>query len=196
MEPANNEVFMNVLFLMANGFEETEFVTPFDYWQRGGLNVTLASISDSLEVVGAHGLAIKANVLLKDVMARAAASLADFDAVCLPGGGPGVQNLKASAAVADVLRDFDSKGKWIFAICAAPLVLSKAGLLKTRKCTCFPGCEVELDCKQFLTDRVVVDGNVITSRGAGTAEEFAFECLAQAANRETSEKIRKQVVAR
>lgn len=195
---------MNVLFLMANGFEETEFVTPFDYWQRGGLNVTLASISDSLDVVGAHGLAIKANVLLKDVMAGAAAapasqtaaSLADFDAVCLPGGGPGVKNLKASAAVAEVLKSFDAAGKWIFAICAAPLVLSQAGLLKNRTCTCFPGCEVELDCKQFLTDRVVVDCNVITSRGAGTAEEFAFECLAQATDRATSEKIRNQVVAR
>lgn len=185
---------MNVLFLMANGFEETEFVTPFDYWQRGGVNVTLASISDSLNVVGAHSLAIKANVLLKDVMS--AASLAEFDAVCLPGGGPGVKNLRASAAVADTIRAFDAQGKWIFAICAAPLVLSQAGLLKDRKCTCFPGCEDELDCKQFLTDRVVVDGNVITSRGAGTAEEFAFECLAQAVGREISAKIRLQVVAR
>lgn len=175
---------------MANGFEETEFVTPFDYWQRGGINVTLASISDSLDVVGAHNLAIKANALLKDV------NLANFDAVCLPGGGPGVKNLRASAAVADILRKFDDAGKRIFAICAAPLVLSQAGLLKNRKCTCFPGCESELDCKQFLTDRVVVDGNVITSRGAGTAEEFAFECLAHMTERETAEKIRKQVVAR
>lgn len=185
---------MNVLFLMADGFEETEFVTPFDYWQRGGLNVTLASISDSLDVVGAHGLAIKANILLSDLTEEGNLNL--FDAVCLPGGGPGVKNLKASAAVAEVLKNFDEAGKWIFAICAAPLVLSQAGLLKHRKCTCFPGCEVELDCKQFLTDRVVVDGNVITSRGAGTAEEFAFECLAHAADRETSEKIRNQVVAR
>ena len=185
---------MNVLFLMANGFEETEFVTPFDYWQRGGLNVTLASISDSLDVTGAHGLAIKANVLLGDLVTSG--KLAEFDAVCLPGGGPGVKNLKASAAVAEVIKSFDAAGKWIFAICAAPLVLSQAGLLKNRTCTCFPGCEVELDCKQFLTDRVVVDGNVITSRGAGTAEEFAFECLAHAATREISEKIRNQVVAR
>jgi len=185
---------MNVLFLMANGFEETEFVTPFDYWQRGGLNVALASISDSQEVVGAHGLAIKANVLLSDLIAGG--KLSEFDAVCLPGGGPGVKNLKASAAVANILKQFDAAEKWIFAICAAPLVLSQAGLLKNRKCTCFPGCEDELDCKQFLTDRVVVDGKVITSRGAGTAEEFAFECLAQAASREISEKIRNQVVAR
>ncbi len=190
---------MNVLFLMANGFEETEFVTPFDYWQRAGFSVTLASISDSLDVAGAHNLKIKADVLLSELIAGsklADSHLTKFNAVCLPGGGPGVKNLKASAAVADVLKQFDAAGKWIFAICAAPLVLSQAGLLKNRTCTCFPGCEVELDCKQFLTDRVVVDGNVITSRGAGTAEEFAFECLAQAANRELSDKIRHQVVAR
>ncbi|MBR5412495.1 MAG: DJ-1/PfpI family protein [Fibrobacter sp.] len=181
---------MQILFLMADGFEETEFVTPFDYWQRGGLNVTLASISDSLSVTGKCGLRIQADILLKD------ADLAAFDAVTLPGGGVGVKNLAASAAVEATIKQFDAQGKWLFAICAAPLVLSKAGLLKDRKCTCFPGCEGDLICKQFLTDRVVVDGNVITSRGAGTAEEFAFECLAQAAGREISEKIRKQVVAR
>ena len=181
---------MQILFLMADGFEETEFVTPFDYWQRGGLNVTLASISDSLSVTGAHGLCIQADILLKD------ADLAAFDAVTLPGGGLGVKNLAASAAVEATIKQFDAQGKWLFAICAAPLVLSKAGILKDRKCTCFPGCEGDLVCKQFLTDRVVVDGNVITSRGAGSAEEFAFECLAQVAGREISEKIRKQVVAR
>ena len=178
---------MQILFLMADGFEETEFVTPFDYWQRGGLNVTLASISDSLSVTGKLGLRIQADILLKD------ADLAQFDAVMLPGGGLGVKNLAASAAVEATIKQFDAQ---LFAICAAPLVLSKAGLLKDRKCTCFPGCEGDLVCKQFLTDRVVVDGKVITSRGAGSAEEFAFECLAQVAGREICEKIREQVVAR
>ena len=181
---------MQILFLMADGFEETEFVTPFDYWQRAGINVTLASISNSLSVTGAHGLRIQADTLLKD------ADLAQFDGVTLPGGGLGVKNLAASTAVEETIKQFDTQGKWLFAICAAPLVLSKAGLLKNRRCTCFPGHEGDLVCKQFLTDRVVIDGNIITSRGAGTAEEFAFECLAQALDRETSEKIRKQVVAR
>ena len=181
---------MQILFLMADGFEETEFVTPFDYWQRGGLNVTLASISDSLSVTGKCGLRIQADILLKD------ADLAAFDAVTLPGGGLGVKNLAASAAVESTIKQFDAQGKWLFAICAAPLVLSKAGILKDRKCTCFPGCEGDLVCKQFLTDRVVIDGNVITSCSAGSAEEFAFECLAQVAGREISEKVRQQVVAR
>lgn len=156
---------MNVLFLMADGFEETEFVTPFDYFQRGGLKVTTASISSQFEVTGAHHLPIKVDVLLSDLIAQG--DIANFDAVLLPGGGPGVKNLKASSAVAETIKKFDAQGKWIFAICAAPLVLSQAGLLKNRQCTCFPGCEDELDCKQFLTDRVVVDGNIVTSRGAG-----------------------------
>ena len=101
---------MQILFLMADGFEETEFVTPFDYWQRGGLNVTLASISDSLSVTGKLGLRIQADILLKD------ADLAQFDAVMLPGGGLGVKNLAASAAVEATIKQFDAQGKWLFAI--------------------------------------------------------------------------------
>ena len=181
---------MQILFLMADGFEETEFVTPFDYFQRAGFSVALASVSGNLEVTGAHGLKIKANVALAGLDLKA------FDAVCLPGGGPGVQNLKASAAVGDAVCYFNDEDKWIFAICAAPLVLSKAGILVDRTATCFPGCEVELVCNKFVEDRVVVDGNIVTSRGAGTAEEFAFECIAQMGGRELAEKIRKQVVAR
>ncbi len=181
---------MQILFLMADGFEETEFVTPFDYLQRAGIDVALASVSGNTEVVGAHGLAIATDFALSGVDSAA------FDGVLLPGGGPGVKNLKASAEVEKVIHEFNDKGKWIFAICAAPLVLSKAGILTDKTVTCFPGCEGELVCKKFVEDRVVVDGHVVTSRGAGTAEEFAFECIAQLGGRELSEKIRKQVVAR
>ena len=171
---------MQILFLMADGFEETEFVTPFDYLQRAGFEVALASVSGKAEVVGLRGLRIQT----------------DFALSALPGGGIGVKNLKASAEVEKVIHEFNDKGKWIFAICAAPLVLSKAGILVDRTATCFPGCEVELVCNKFVEDRVVVDGNIVTSRGAGTAEEFAFECIAQLGGRDLAEKIRKQVVAR
>ena len=181
---------MQILFLLADGFEETEFVTPFDYLQRAGIDVALASVSGNTEVVGAHGLAIATDFALSG------ADTAAFDGILLPGGGPGVMNLKASAEVANVIHEFNDKGKWIFAICAAPLVLSKAGILTNKTVTCFPGCEGELVCKKFVEDRVVVDGHIVTSRGAGTAEEFAFECIAQLGGRELSEKIRKQVVAR
>ncbi len=181
---------MKILFLMADGFEETEFVTPFDYLQRAGFEVALASVSGKAEVVGLRGLRIQTDFALS------AADTAAFDGVLLPGGGIGVKNLKASAEVEKVVCDFNDQDKWIFAICAAPLVLSKAGILVDRTATCFPGCEVELVCSKFVEDRVVVDGNIVTSRGAGTAEEFAFECIAQLGGRELAEKIRKQVVAR
>ena len=181
---------MQVLFLMADGFEETEFVTPFDYFQRAGFSVTLASVSGESFVTGKLGLKIAADLALKN------ADIAKFDAVFLPGGGPGVQRLKASSDVERVVCDFNDQNKWILAICAAPLVLSKAGLLVDRTVTCFPGCEEELVCNKFVEDRVVVDDNIVTSRGAGTAEEFAFECIAQMGGRELSEKIRQQVVAR
>ena len=181
---------MQILFLMADGFEETEFVTPFDYLQRAGIDVALASVSGKAEVVGLRGLRIQTDFALSG------ADTAAFDGVLLPGGGIGVKNLKASAEVEKVIHEFNDKGKWILAICAAPLVLSKAGILVDRTATCFPGCEVELVCNKFVEDRVVVDGNIVTSRGAGTAEEFAFECIAQLGGRELSEKIRQQVVAR
>ena len=181
---------MQILFLMADGFEETEFVTPFDYFQRAGFSVTLASVSGESFVTGKLGLKIAADLALKST------DIAKFDAVFLPGGGPGVQHLKASADVERVVCDFNDQNKWILAICAAPLVLSKAGLLVDRTATCFPGCETELVCEKFVEDRVVVDGNIVTSRGAGTAEEFTFECIALLGGRYLSEKIRKQVVAR
>lgn len=181
---------MNILVLLAEAFEETEFVTPFDFWQRGGLEVTTASISSSVDVTGSHGLQVKAQTTIDKV------DIADFDAVFLPGGSIGVKNLAASEKVEKVLLDMDAAGKWILAICAAPLVLSKAGLLANRRCTCFPGCEVNLVCKEYSKDRVVVDGKVITSCGAGAAEEFALESLAQMTDRANSETIRKQVVAR
>lgn len=181
---------MRILFLMADGFEETEAVTPFDYFQRAGMEVTLASISENLEVVGAHGLKIKAEACLKDVV------FSDYDGVLLPGGGPGVRNLSASGLVLEAVREFDRGGKWVLAICAAPLVLSRSGILENRRVTCYPGCESELVCKEFLMDRVVVDSRIITSRGAGTAEEFALACIAKLVSPDVSEKVRQQIVAR
>ncbi|MCF0215124.1 MAG: DJ-1/PfpI family protein [Fibrobacteraceae bacterium] len=181
---------MNILFLMADGFEETEFVTPFDYLQRAGMEVYMASISDSTAVQGGHGLVIEADGLLCDLNVDA------FDAVLLPGGGVGVQNLGASQAVLDVVKGFDDAGKFVFAICAAPTVLSKAGVLLNRRATCYPGCETNMNCKEFSTDRVVVDGKFVTSRGAGTAEEFSFAIIEILGGAELKEKIRAQVVAR
>ena len=92
--------------------------------------------------------------------------------------------------------NFFESDRYIFAICAAPLVLSKAGILANLKATCFPGCESDMLCREFSEERVVLDGKVLTSRGAGTAEEFALECIALLGDVSLRETIREQIVAR
>lgn len=179
-----------ILFLMADGFEETEFVTPFDYLQRAGFNVVLASISGNTSVIGAHGLKIEVDILLEN------AEFSQYDAVLLPGGNPGFKNLLASEPVEKTVLEFFESDRYIFAICAAPLVLSKAGILANLKATCFPGCESDMLCREFSEERVVLDGKVLTSRGAGTAEEFALECIALLGDVSLRETIREQIVAR
>lgn len=182
--------FMQILVLLADGFEETEFVVPVDLWRRAGFKVTIASVSGEDIVEGLHGLKVQADVALNKLEPT------DFDGVFLPGGGVGVQNLKASAAVENTVCCLNDDNKWVLAICAAPTVLSKAHVLVDRKATCYPGCEVELVCREFSEDRVVVDGNVITSRGPGTAEEFALKCIATIGGVELANKIKNQIVAR
>ncbi|MBQ5463894.1 MAG: DJ-1/PfpI family protein [Fibrobacter sp.] len=181
---------MQILVLLADGFEETEFVVPVDLWRRAGFKVTVASLSGADLVDGLHGIKIQADVALDKLEPT------DFDGVFLPGGGVGVQNLKASSAVENTICTLNDDNKWVLAICAAPTVLSKAHVLVDRKVTCYPGCEVDLVCREFSEERVVVDGNVITSRGPGSAEEFALKCIAVIGGAELAEKVKKQIVAR
>jgi 4-methyl-5(b-hydroxyethyl)-thiazole monophosphate biosynthesis len=159
-------------------------------WRRAGFKVTIASVSGADIVDGLHGLKIQADVALSKLEPT------DFDAVFLPGGGVGVRNLKASAAVENTVCSLNDDNKWVLAICAAPTILSKARILVDRKATCYPGCEAELVCREFSEERVVVDGNIITSRGPGTAEEFALKCIAVIGSTDLYEQIRKQIVAR
>ena len=181
---------MQILVLLADGFEETEFVVAVDLWRRAGFKVTVASVSGAEVVGGAHGLKILSDVALSKLEPT------DFDAAFLPGGGVGVQNLKASAAVETTICSLNDDNKWVLAICAAPTVLSKARILVDRKATCYPGCEKELVCREFTEERVVVDGNIITSRGPGSAEELALKCIAEIGSVELSEQIQRQIVAR
>jgi 4-methyl-5(b-hydroxyethyl)-thiazole monophosphate biosynthesis len=181
-----------ILFLVADGFEEMELAAPFDLLQRGGVGVTLASIGGDLSVRGSHGLQIQADVLLKDVQAE------DYDGVFLPGGGRGVKNLCACPGVATCALAFAAAGKWVAAICAGPKVLALAGLTKGRRVTSYPSVADEIRplCKEYVEDRVCVDGRLITSRGAGTAEEFALTFLRELTDPEVSAVIRGKILAR
>jgi len=160
------------LFLLANGFEELEFVAPYDILHRGGVKVQTASISDKKEVTGSHNITVIADSLLSQVEGL------PFDLLVLPGGGPGTENLFKSDLVKKLLIKSYEAGKKIAAICAAPKVLANAGILRDHEATSFPAtrAEVEPFCKKYLDVPVVVSGNITTSRGAGTAAEFGF-CL-------------------
>lgn len=181
-----------ILFVLADGFEETECVVPFDILSRGGVQVTFASIHGDVLVEGAHGLALKADILLSE------AELSEFDGVFLPGGSRGVENLGASGRVLELVRDFYGAGKWVLSICAGPLVLARAGILGDRRVTSYPSTEADLrpHCKIYSGDRVVIDGRLLTSRGPGTAEEFGFAVLEALEGKEKSERVCEGMLAR
>lgn len=179
------------LLILHTGCEEIEAVTPADLLRRAGFEVTLASAGSDLLVQGGRGVALKADVQVADVRA------ADYGLLILP-GGPGTGTLRGHSGVRELVRGFHVSGKWIAAICAAPLVLLDAGILDDRSVTSFPGAAEELRGKvrAYAEDRVVVDGRVITSRGAGTAEEFSLALIALLAGDAAAEKVRRAIVAR
>lgn len=156
-----------VLVLMAIGFEEVELVTSVDMLRRMEIEVDVASIYNLLEVSGSHGIVMIADVLFKDV------NLDLYDMLVLPGGMPGTTNLADSLEVIDTIKYFNESKKWVAAICAAPIVLKKAGVIEGKNVTSFPGLEATFDGCNYLESSVVVDDNIITSRGAGTTALFA-----------------------
>jgi 4-methyl-5(b-hydroxyethyl)-thiazole monophosphate biosynthesis len=170
-----------VIVLLADGFEEVEAVTPIDYLRRAGLEVSTAAVGKSRVVTGSHGIPLNADALLSELADLE--GTASPDVVVLPGGMPGASNLAASADAAKLLRAMAAAGKLVAAICASPaVVLAPLGLLAGRNFTCYPGMEKQVNSSlnpggHWSEDRVVVDGNTVTSRGAGTAGEFAVALI-------------------
>jgi len=185
------------LLLLHPGFEEIEAVTPADLLRRAGVEVVLASITADLEVEGGRGMTLKADALLSSLKDPAAT----FDLLILP-GGPGVGALRANAGARDPIlelaRAFHARGTWIAAICAAPLLLLDAGIASPLRVTSFPGAaeEMRAGARAYAEDRVVLDRNVVTSRGAGTSEEFSLALIALLAGAGEAEDVRRRIVAR
>jgi len=175
------------IVLLADGFEDVEAVTPIDYLRRAGIEVTAASISESLTVTSKWGgIKMTANTTLTELVKHGGS----WDAVILPGGMPGSSNLAASKETGSLLKDMAAAGKLICAICAAPaLVLAPLGLLSGKKFTCYPGMEEKVTNGKWSDDRVAVDGNIITSRGAGTAGEFAVAIIEELLDKTAAKKI-------
>lgn len=177
-----------VLVVLADGFEEIEAVTPIDILRRAGFSVTVAGL-EKKEVKGSHGITLSADTLLKDVRDLP-------DALVFP-GGPGAEAVGKSEAVKTWIQKMRDAGRTVGAICAAPAaVLAPTGILDGKKATCFPGYEKRLGAKAvFSTDRVVTDGELVTSRGPGTAMEFSLELVRKLAGPQKAAEISGTILA-
>ncbi len=161
---------MIVLF-MADGTEEIEALTPVDLLRRAGMEVQIVGIGGR-RVTGSHGITVECDAADSEWKAPS-----DLQGVILPGGMPGTKNLDASPVVDEALRLAANQGAVLAAICAAPLILGRRGLLKGCRATCFPGFEQELAGAQVESLPVCRDGQRITARGAGTAIAFGLELV-------------------
>lgn len=160
-----------VLEFLADGFEEIEALTPVDVLRRAGVDVKTASITENRTVTGAHGIEVVADLTVSE-----AEVLYDSGVkmVILPGGMPGSKNLDESEAVDRIVKRAADDGVVLAAICAAPMILGKRGLLRGKRAACYPGFERYLDGAILTGGRVEEDGNTVTACGMGAALEFAL----------------------
>ena len=173
----------NVLVPIAESIEEIEAVCIIDTLRRAGAQVTVASIGN-LTITASRGVKLSADKLLADCAGQ------EFDLIVLPGGMPGAEYLRDNQQLTDMLKNQNLQGKLLAAICASPaIVLAHHGLLDDRKATCHPATVDKLICKEKSNERVVTDGNCITSQGPGTTLEFAIELIRQLFGDERADKV-------
>ncbi len=179
-----------IVVVLAQGFEEIEAVTPIDVLRRAGLDVVVAGVG-ATAVQGAHGVTYQCDVALEDIQSTPRA-------IVLPGGLPGSENLGKSGAVKELTLKVHESGGICAAICAAPaFTLAKFGLLDGRTATCYPSFEKEFDSSTKPSeDRVVVDGNIVTSRGPGTSLEFSLKLAGILAGPSAADELQSQMLAR
>lgn len=160
-----------VYAFFADGFEEIEAFTAIDVLRRAGLDVEIVSVTSDEIVIGAHDISVLCDKNFGNC------DFSDAELLLLPGGMPGAATLDKHEGLRKLILDFAGKNKPIAAICAAPMVLGKLGLLKGRKATCYPSFEQYLDGAECIDTDVVKDGHIITGRGPGAAMEFALQIV-------------------
>ena len=155
-----------IYLLLADGFEEVEALTPLDLLRRAGKEVLTVSITEERAVTGAHGITV-----LADLTAEEITSPCD-EMLILPGGMPGTKNLDVSLVTDRLIGEVLANGGHLAAICAAPMILGKRGLLEGKRATCYPGFEETLLGAHLANEPVVTDGKITTATGAGVAALF------------------------
>jgi len=173
---------------LAEGFEETEAVTIIDVLRRAELNVISVSITGNRMVKGSHNIEIKADILFEEV---------DFttgEMIILPGGMPGSKNLNEHEGLKNQIIDYQKHGKYLAAICAAPIVFGNLGILKGKKVVCYPGYESHLVGAEVRSNPYIVDNNIITGRGVGAALQFSLEIVRILKGEESAIQLRKAML--
>lgn len=161
-----------ILVMLAEGFEEVEAITVIDYLRRTGVEAEIISTEKELYVEGAHGIRVAADKLLNQIK-----DLSGYRGVVIPGGRPGAMSLRENDRVIQIVQELYTSGKLVAAICAGPIVLERAGVLKGKAATCYPGFDKEMKDILMKEELVVKDGNIITSRGPATAVYFALKLV-------------------
>jgi len=179
-----------VYIFLADGFEEIEALAVVDLLRRARIEIDMVSVTGKLQVMGSHKIAVMADILFED------AKFDDADMLVLPGGMPGTNHLMEHTGLDKLLRKFHSENKYIAAICAAPTVLASKGILDGKNAACYPGCESEMTGSNVICQDVVEDGNIITSRGLGTAVDFALAIIKILTDENTAKDIADRVVYR
>jgi 4-methyl-5(b-hydroxyethyl)-thiazole monophosphate biosynthesis len=178
---------VTVLVLLADAFEEAEAIVPVDILRRAGAEVTLASLGEGIHVTGRNGITVHADTPLAALAAR------EFGCLLLP-GGPGVAQLRSDPRVRPLLLRHAAADRWLAAICAAPLVLHDAGLLSGRRYTAHFSAAGELP-GILAAERIVTDGRILTSRGAGTAQDFGLLLVERLFSRAAAAEVARSICA-
>ena len=174
--------------ILAKGFEEIEALSVVDILRRGDVEVKIVGLEEMM-IEGTHGIKVMADVIFESV------NFNEIDMIILPGGLPGATNLANSAKLEAKLRQFDKASKYLAAICAAPTVLDKAGVIKS-SFTCYPGCESQISASGYQKDQnVVVDKNIITAKGPALAMEFSLKLLEILTNKTKANSVAKGLLA-
>ncbi len=180
---------VSAILFLAPGFEEIETATIVDVLRRCGVEVVIAGIENQI-VEGAHGMKFVSDTSIDEINVK------NFEAVICPGGNPGYMNLRKDFRVLAMIKEAFSSNRLVAAICAAPVVLADAGILRKRNCTIYPGMEIELEKGggKPQKDLVVEDGNIITSQGPATALLFAFKIASRLVDKKTVDIVWKKTL--
>lgn len=174
-----------VYVCLATGFEDVEALGTLDILRRAGVDARALSVTGKELVTTSHNMTVKVDELFEN------ADFSDVDMIVLPGGLPGATNLDEHAGVCEMLKKFYNEGKYVAAICAAPMVLGHLGLLEGRNATCYPSFEPHLKGATTRGNGVEVDGKVITGKGPGFTFDFALALVAALCGQEKADEVAK-----